>query len=58
MAIEEILKKRREIPLLLTKLSYSDEGLSIKYLRIWGERRMQTSPLYQELVEIVRQKGL
>ena len=55
---KDILTKRMAIPTMISKLSYVGEKLAIHYLRVWGGRKMQISPLYDELVSQLNQKGL
>jgi hypothetical protein len=45
----EFLQKRMMIPVKIAELSYKDEGSAIKYLRIWGEKKMTISDLFAEL---------
>ncbi|MDF2534386.1 MAG: hypothetical protein K0R18_543 [Bacillales bacterium] len=49
----EILKKRSMIPTKIAELSYFDSEAAIKYLRIWGERKMPVTELFQELTEVM-----
>jgi hypothetical protein len=52
-----ILEKRAAIPGLIAELSYQDERKAIKYLRIWGERKMPITPLFSTLnLEISKSK--
>ena len=44
-----ILEKRAAIPGLIAELSYQDETKAIKYMRIWGERKMPITPLFSTL---------
>ena len=44
-----ILKKRNAIPTLIAKLSYLDEVEAIECMRLWGERKMPVTPLYELL---------
>lgn len=45
----EFLQKRKMIPVKIAELSYKDETAAIKYLRIWGEKKMAITELYDEL---------
>ncbi|PUB12588.1 hypothetical protein [Paenisporosarcina sp. OV554] len=54
-----ILEKRAAIPGLIAELSYHDETKAIKYMRIWGERRMPITSLFSTLnLEISNVKKL
>ena len=44
-----ILKKRAAIPGLIAKLSYTNEKKAIEFLRLWGERRIAITPLFEKL---------
>lgn len=44
-----ILKKRIAIPELIAKLTYHNESKAIEYMRIWGEKRMTITKLYDLL---------
>jgi hypothetical protein len=46
----EFLRKRMMIPVKITELSYKDEEAAIKYVRIWGEKKMAISELFDELI--------
>lgn len=46
----DILLKRKEIPEMLAKLSYIDKEKAIHYMRLWGEKRIPITPLYDELL--------
>lgn len=46
----EFLQKRKMIPVKIAELSYKNEEAAIKYLRIWGEKKMPISELFDELV--------
>jgi hypothetical protein len=50
---QEILKKRSMIPSKIAELSYRDQDAAIHYLRIWGERKMPVTELFQELVTVL-----
>jgi hypothetical protein len=50
---QEILKKRSMIPNKIAELSYFNQEAAIKYLRIWGERKMPVTELFQELTEVI-----
>jgi hypothetical protein len=45
----EFLQKRQMIPVKIAELSYRDEEAAIKYMRIWGEKKMAISELFAEL---------
>ncbi|GLC88660.1 hypothetical protein [Lysinibacillus piscis] len=46
-----ILQKRGAIPGLIAELSYLDQTKSIEYLRIWGEKKIAITPLFDKLCE-------
>ncbi|WP_370222048.1 hypothetical protein [Cytobacillus sp.] len=46
----EFLKKRKAIPEKIAELSYKNEQEAIKYMRIWGEKAMPITELFDELV--------
>jgi hypothetical protein len=50
---QEILKKRSMIPTKIAELSYHDQETAIHYLRIWGERKMPVTELFQELTDVL-----
>jgi hypothetical protein len=50
---QEILKKRSMIPSKIAELSYRDQDAAIHYLRIWGERKMPVTELFQELSDVL-----
>jgi hypothetical protein len=54
---QDILKKRSMIPSKIAELSYLDSDAAIKYLRIWGERKMPVTELFQELVSVMSEKS-
>lgn len=45
----EFLQKRKMIPVKIAELSYKDEAAAIKYLRIWGEKKMAITELFDVL---------
>jgi hypothetical protein len=45
----EFLQKRSMIPVKIAELSYKDEEAAIKYMRIWGEKKMAITELFAEL---------
>jgi hypothetical protein len=45
----EFLQKRKMIPVKIAELSYKDEAAALKYLRIWGEKKMAISELFDVL---------
>lgn len=45
----EILRKRMAIPAMIAELSYTDQDEGIKYLRIWGEKKMPVTELFEQL---------
>lgn len=49
----EFLRKRMLIPVKLAELSYLNQEAAIKYLRIWGEKRMPITELFDELNQII-----
>jgi hypothetical protein len=54
---QDILKKRSMIPSKIAELSYFDTESAIKYLRIWGERKMPVTELFQELASVLSEKS-
>jgi hypothetical protein len=52
---QEILKKRSMIPTKIAELSYHDQEAAIHFLRIWGERKMPVSELFQELTDVLEE---
>ena len=52
-----LLRKRMAIPTLLAELSYLDKEVTIKYMRIWGEKRMPVSILYDNLVDELNKRN-
>lgn len=48
----EILEKRIAIPGLLAKLTYKDPDKAIHYMRVWGEKKMPITTLYEQLVQL------
>lgn len=44
-----LLRKRMAIPGMIAELSYIDGDAAIKYMRIWGEKKMAVSILFDEL---------
>ncbi|MDR7237171.1 hypothetical protein [Neobacillus drentensis] len=51
----EFLQKRKMIPIKIAELSYKDEEAAIKYLRIWGEKKMAITVLFDELTVALNQ---
>lgn len=45
----EFLEKRMMIPVKIAELSYIDEEAAIKYMRIWGEKKMGVTDLFEVL---------
>lgn len=45
----EILRKSAAIPSKIAELSYKDENAAIKYLRIWGEKKLPVTELFNEI---------
>jgi hypothetical protein len=46
----ELLNKRRLIPVKLAELSYINPEATIRLLRIWGEKKMPITPLFNEIM--------
>jgi hypothetical protein len=46
----ELLQKRQEIPMKLAELSYSKPEAALSLLRLWGEKKIAISPLYEEIL--------
>jgi hypothetical protein len=53
----EFLRKRMMIPAKIAELSYLNEEAALKYLRIWGEKRMPISELFEELTVALSQSN-
>lgn len=53
----EFLQKRKMIPVKIAELSYKDETAAIKYLRIWGEKKMAITVLFDELTVALNQSN-
>lgn len=53
----EFLRKRMLIPAKIAELSYCNEEAALKYLRIWGEKRMTISELFDELALALNQSS-
>ncbi|MDP4085096.1 MAG: hypothetical protein Q8934_10850 [Bacillota bacterium] len=51
---EEILRKRQAIPVLIAKLSYVDQNMSLHYMRLWGEKKETITSLYEQLLSEIR----
>ncbi len=49
----EILRKRMAIPKLIAELTYIDKSEAIKFIRIWGEKKMPITVLFEELSKVV-----
>jgi len=47
----DIIRKSMEIPEKIAELSYKDESLAIKYMRIWGERKQPITILYEKITK-------
>ncbi|WP_078428799.1 hypothetical protein [Alkalihalobacterium alkalinitrilicum] len=47
----EILEKRSMIPMKLAELSYNNPDKAIELLRVWGEKRMPITPLFDEIMD-------
>lgn len=45
----EFLQKRMMIPAKIAELSYKNESAAIKYMRIWGEKKMGITDLFDVL---------
>lgn len=45
----EILRKRQAIPAKIAELTYIDQDAALKYMRIWGEKKMAITELFDEL---------
>ncbi|MDD9312613.1 hypothetical protein PUS82_15165 [Cytobacillus firmus] len=50
----EILRKRKAIPGLISELSYLNEDKAVNYIRIWGEKRMPITELFDELINTIQ----
>lgn len=45
----DILRKRQAIPVKIAELTYLDKDAALKYMRIWGEKKMAITELFDEL---------
>lgn len=48
-----ILKKRMAIPTLIAELSYINQDEAIRYIRLWGEKKVAITIIYDQLNEIL-----
>ncbi|OAT84211.1 hypothetical protein A6P54_02635 [Bacillus sp. MKU004] len=46
----ETLQKRQAIPMKLAQLSYINPEAALSFLRLWGEKKIPISPLYEEIL--------
>jgi hypothetical protein len=46
----DVLEKRMNIPSKIAELSYKDPEKALYYMRIWGEKKLPVTPLYEALV--------
>lgn len=53
----EFLQKRMAIPVKIAELSYLNEEAALKYMRIWGEKRMPITELFDELVSALNESS-
>jgi hypothetical protein len=53
----ELLQKRREIPIKLAQLSYTNPEKAIELLRKWGEKQVPITPLYEEIIEALNSEA-
>lgn len=53
----DLLRKRMSIPSKIAELSYVDQAEAIRYLRIWGEKKMPVSELFDELTATIIEKA-
>ncbi|WP_257349050.1 hypothetical protein [Pseudalkalibacillus decolorationis] len=49
--LTEVILKRRQIPKLLSDLSYINQEKAVKYLRIFANKELPVTPLYEKLIE-------
>ncbi|MGG3450237.1 hypothetical protein [Domibacillus aminovorans] len=54
---KEILLKRMAIPKKLAELSYLDQDAAVHYMRIWGEKKMPITTLFDELNTTLAEKA-
>lgn len=47
----EFLKKRMLIPSKIAELSYFDQEAAIKFMRIWGEKKLPVTEIFSQLLE-------
>jgi len=45
----DIIRKRQEIPEKIAALSYTDPQKAVKYIRLWGERKITISKIHADL---------
>lgn len=53
----DLLRKRMAIPAKIAELSYTNQNEAIKYLRIWGEKKMPVTDLFNELSSLLSKKA-
>lgn len=55
----DLIQKHREIPTLIAKLTYVDKKQAIKFMRLWGEKRITISEIHEQLFEavVIKEKG-
>ncbi|MFZ3591854.1 hypothetical protein ACOI1C_22245 [Bacillus sp. DJP31] len=53
---QDILRKRQAIPMKLAELSYTKPETALSFLRLWGEKKVQISPLYEEILTHLEQE--
>lgn len=54
----EILRKRMAIPTKIAELSYINPDAAIKYMRIWGEKKMPVTVLFDELISVLSKEAV
>jgi hypothetical protein len=47
----EFLQKRMMIPVKIAELTYFDQDAAIKFMRIWGEKKLPVTDIYESLLE-------
>lgn len=51
-----IIEMRKEIPKKIAELSYKDEKEAIHYLRLWGEKKIAITEIYEQLCQSLQDK--
>ncbi|WP_046178826.1 hypothetical protein [Domibacillus tundrae] len=54
---KDILLKRMAIPGKIAELSYVDQEAAVHFMRIWGEKKMPITTLFEELNSALAEKA-